>query len=71
MDKAIDKSLKIAEAERILARTYWAVLRTVPKRLEGEERVAMTLLHSKEQPKPVVRILQFTLFIFMNLFIFY
>uniref|UniRef100_A0A0C9RU80 Rpusd4_1 protein n=1 Tax=Fopius arisanus TaxID=64838 RepID=A0A0C9RU80_9HYME len=50
---AVEKSMRIAEGARILPRTFWAVTRQVPKQLEGESRVAMTLNRVKERKRPV------------------
>ncbi|XP_015112840.1 mitochondrial mRNA pseudouridine synthase RPUSD3 [Diachasma alloeum] len=55
IETAVAKSLRIAEGARILSRTFWTVTRDVPRKLEGENRVAMTLERFKgRRPVPII-----------------
>lgn len=65
VESAVVKSLRRAEAERTIPRTYWTVTRRVPGQPEGEKRLAMRLKKPEYLKKPIVCVNLFISFFYL------
>lgn len=54
IETGVVKSLRIAEADRIIPRKYWTITRRVPGQPQGEKRLAMRLKRPEHFKRPVV-----------------